>query len=223
MRKQKRPAEPGRFTSHPLSLPSLLLPPHTNTMPLFASRLGASTAKHPYSPATAVLPHGYAPATMPFGLVLAAFFGATAAGSVATWRFASECGGVWGWWRRGGAPRGVAFFRRRPPSHAPLNPAHSPPHTARRGLASREAAIVTWLTVTGFIHVLVEGYVVHTPDFAADSSGNLFAEICEWLVVWISVCGGPQLAWRLCPVCWGQDQPKLVAKQNANPLLNPFF
>lgn len=69
-----------------------------------------------------------------------------------------------------------------------------PPHTARRGLASREAAIVTWLTVTGFIHVLVEGYVVHTPDFAADSSGNLFAEICELVVVcfvcvWLSVCG----------------------------------
>jgi hypothetical protein len=52
--------------------------------------------------------------------------------------------------------------------------------TARRGLAAREAAIVTWLTVTGFIHVLVEGYVVHTPDFAADASGNLFAEICEF-------------------------------------------
>lgn len=64
-----------------------------------------------------------------------------------------------------------------------------PSSTARRGLAAREAAIVTWLTVTGFIHVLVEGYVVHTPDFAADASGNLFAEICEFLEFGVVVGG----------------------------------
>lgn len=62
-------------------------------MPLFASRLGAAV-KHPYSPPDAALPFGYAAPTMPFTVVLAAFFGLTAAGSVATWRFASEfvCG-----------------------------------------------------------------------------------------------------------------------------------
>ena len=57
-------------------------------MPLFATRLGGGAA-HPYAPASAALPHGYAPARLPFTVVLAVFFGATAALCVGMWRFAS--------------------------------------------------------------------------------------------------------------------------------------
>jgi hypothetical protein len=63
---------------------------------------------------------------------------------------------------------------------------------AGRGLAAREAAIVTWLAATAAIHIVVEGYVVTTPDYYTDTSGNFLAEICERLAGMGGGCGGPR-------------------------------